>query len=46
GDISAASRLKVLTGAFAGSMLNIIGIPLPDAKRTRLEILAKVGTEK
>lgn len=46
GDISAASRLKVLTGAFAGSTLNIIGIPLPDAKRTRLEILAKVGTEK
>ncbi|EEQ2457791.1 TPA: phage head closure protein [Escherichia coli] len=46
GDISAASRLKVLTGAFAGSTLNIIGIPLPDAKRTRLEILAKVDTEK
>ncbi|HBR5479328.1 TPA: phage head closure protein [Klebsiella pneumoniae] len=45
-DITAASRLKVLTGPFAGSTLNIIGPPVPDAEGTRLEILCKTGTEK
>lgn len=45
-DITAASRLKVLTGAFAGSTLNIIGPPIPDSAMTRLEILCKQGTEK
>lgn len=45
-DISAASRLKVLTGAFAGVTLNIIGPPIPDTGMTRLEILCKQGTEK
>ncbi|XWJ92930.1 phage head closure protein [Phytobacter ursingii] len=45
-DITAASRLKVLTGAFAGATLNIIGPPVPDTGMTRLEILCKQGTEK
>jgi head-tail adaptor len=44
-DITAANRLKVLTGPFAGSTLNIIG-PIPDSEGTRLEILCKTGTEK
>lgn len=45
-DIFASSRLKILTGAFAGSTLNIIGPPVPDTGMTRLEILCKQGTEK
>jgi head-tail adaptor len=45
-DITAANRLKVLTGPFAGSTLNIIGTPIPDSEGTRLEILCKTGTEK
>lgn len=45
-DITAASRLKVLTGPFKGATLNIIGPPIPDTKATRLEILCKTGGEK
>lgn len=45
-DITAANRLKVLTGPFADSTLNIIGPPIPDSEGTRLEILCKTGTEK
>ncbi|EGK3057066.1 head-tail adaptor protein, partial [Escherichia coli] len=30
----------------AGRVLNIIGQPLPDAARTRLEILCREGAEK
>ncbi|MFY3529448.1 head-tail adaptor protein, partial [Escherichia coli] len=45
-DITAANRLKVLTGPFAGATLNIIGPPIPDSGMTRLEILCKQGTEK
>lgn len=45
-DITAASRLKVLTGPFAGTTINVVGPPVPDAKRTRLEILCKQGAEK
>lgn len=45
-DITAANRLKVLTGPFAGGTLNIIGPPIPDSEGTRLEILCKTGTEK
>ena len=45
-DITAANRLKVLSGAFAGSTLNIIGPPIPDQGMSRLEILCKLGTEK
>ncbi|HCJ2427799.1 TPA: phage head closure protein, partial [Klebsiella pneumoniae] len=45
-DITAANRLKVLTGPFSGATLNIIGPPIPDSGMTRLEILCKQGTEK
>ncbi|QJG45916.1 phage head closure protein [Escherichia coli] len=45
-DITAANRLKVLTGPFAGATLNIIGPPIPDSGMTRLEILCKQGAEK
>ena len=45
-DITAANRLKVLTGQFAGATLNIIGPPIPDSGMTHLEILCKQGTEK
>ncbi|HBZ0708490.1 TPA: head-tail adaptor protein [Klebsiella pneumoniae] len=45
-DITAASRLKVLTGPFAGALLSVIGPPIPDAGMTKLEILCKQGTEK
>lgn len=45
-DVTAASRLKVLTGPFKGEVLNIIGPPIPDSKATRLEILCKNGAEK
>ncbi|WP_459178501.1 head-tail adaptor protein, partial [Citrobacter freundii] len=45
-DVTAASRLKVLTGPFKGAVLNIIGPPIPDSKATRLEILCKNGAEK
>lgn len=38
-DVTAASRLKVLTGAFKGAILNIDGPPIPDARSSRLEIL-------
>ena len=45
-DINATSRIKVNTGPLAGRVLNIIGQPLPDAARTRLEILCREGAEK
>ncbi|GJH97449.1 hypothetical protein ECZC10_52970 [Escherichia coli] len=38
-DVTAASRLKVLTGAFKGAILNIDGPPIPDARSSGLEIL-------
>ncbi|MFK3751374.1 head-tail adaptor protein, partial [Escherichia coli] len=45
-DINATSRIKVSTGPLAGRVLNIIGQPLPDVARTRLEILCREGAEK
>ena len=45
-DITAASRLRVMTGAFKGAILNIIGPPIPDSRGVQLEILCKQGTEK
>lgn len=45
-DVTAASRLKVLTGPFKGAVLNIISPPIPDSKATMLEILCKNGAEK
>ncbi|HGO5397577.1 TPA: phage head closure protein [Klebsiella oxytoca] len=45
-DITAASRFAVLSGPFKDAVLNVIGRPIPDAKRTMLEILCKEGAEK
>ncbi|MDU1652736.1 MAG: phage head closure protein [Leclercia adecarboxylata] len=45
-DITAASRLIVVTGPLKGAVLNIIGPPIPDAKGVQLEILCKQGSEK
>lgn len=44
-DITAASRLKVINGPFAGAVLAINGPPIPDTTGTRLEILCKQGVE-
>lgn len=45
-DISAASRLRVLSGAFKGAVLNVVGPPVPDARCIQLEILCRQGAEK
>lgn len=45
-DITAASRLKVLTGPYKGQTLEVTGPPIPDAKSTRLEILCKQGVKR
>ncbi|MEG5552855.1 phage head closure protein [Enterobacter hormaechei] len=45
-DITAASRLRVMTGPLKGAILNIIGPPIPDSRGVQLEILCKQGTEK
>lgn len=42
-DISAASRLIVLTGPYKGLTLDVVGPPIPGEKGTRLEILCKQG---
>ncbi|WP_405125381.1 phage head closure protein (plasmid) [Pseudomonas marginalis] len=45
-DITAACRIKVVTGPLKGSILNIIGPPIPDSRGIQLEILCKQGAEK
>lgn len=45
-DISSASRIRVLSGAYKGDVMNVIGPPIPDPTRTQLEILCKQGGEK
>ena len=45
-DISSASRIRVLSGAYKGDVLNVIGPSIPDPTRTQLEILCKQGGEK
>lgn len=42
-DISASSRLKVISGAFKGQLLEVTGPPIPDSGRVQLEILCKEG---
>ncbi|MEJ8326033.1 phage head closure protein [Kosakonia sacchari] len=44
-DVSASSRLKVLSGAFKGLILEVTGPPIPDAGCTQLEILCKQGVK-
>ena len=45
-DITAASRFRVMTGPFKGTILNIVGPPIPDSRGIQLEILCKQGIEK
>ncbi|EDU1088608.1 phage head closure protein [Salmonella enterica] len=45
-DVTAASRLRVLTGPYKGAILNVIGQPIPDSRGIQLEILCKQGAEK
>lgn len=42
-DVTAASRLMVITGPFKGQTLDVTGPPVPDSKGKQLEILCKQG---
>lgn len=42
-DITASSRLKVLTGPFKGKVMEVSGTPIPDERMTILEVLCKQG---
>ena len=44
-DVTAASRLKCITGPFKGMILDVTGEPIPDARTTQLEILCKQGVK-
>lgn len=45
-DITAASRIRVVSGPFKSALLNIVGPPIPDSRGIQLEILCKRGAEK
>ncbi|EOB2196741.1 head-tail adaptor protein, partial [Escherichia coli] len=45
-EITAASRLHVLSGPWCDHVLNVVGVPVPDATGGRLEILCRLGGEK
>ncbi|HGW2644826.1 TPA: head-tail adaptor protein, partial [Escherichia coli] len=45
-EITAASRLHVLSGPWRDRILNVVGVPVPDATGGRLEILCRLGGEK
>lgn len=45
-NITAASRLHVLSGPYRGCVLNVVGAPVPDENGERLEIMCKSGSEK
>ncbi len=42
-EITAASRLHVLSGPWRDHVLNVVGVPVPDATGGRLEILCRLG---
>ena len=44
-DISASSRLKVISGAFKHQVLEVTGPPIPDSGLEQLEILCKQGVK-
>ncbi|WP_343711192.1 phage head closure protein [Kosakonia radicincitans] len=44
-DISASSRLKVISGAFKDHQLEVTGPPIPDSGLEQLEILCKQGVK-
>lgn len=45
-DITAASRIRVVSGPFKSALLNIVSPPIPDLRGIQLEILCKRGAEK
>lgn len=45
-EITAASRLHVLSGPWRDRILNVVGLPVPDTTGGRLEILCRLGGEK
>ncbi|WP_140920889.1 phage head closure protein [Limnobaculum xujianqingii] len=45
-DVKASSRLLCLTGPFRGSVLDIVGQPIPNKKGSHLEILCKQGVKR
>lgn len=45
-EITAESRLHVLSGPWRDHVLNVVGVPVPDATGGRLEILCRLGGEK
>jgi SPP1 family predicted phage head-tail adaptor len=45
-DISASSRLKVISGAFRDQLLEVAGPPIPDSGLEQLEILCKQGVKQ
>ncbi|PTA87459.1 head-tail adaptor protein [Kosakonia sp. H7A] len=44
-DITAASKLKVLTGPYKGQVLDVAAPPIADSKGSQLEILCKQGVK-
>lgn len=44
-DITAASRLNIITGPFKGETLEVAGPPIPDDRMTILEILCRQGVK-
>lgn len=44
-DITAASKLKVLTGPYKGQILDVAAPPVADSKGSQLEILCKQGVK-
>ena len=44
-DITAASKLKVLTGPYKGQILDVAAPPIADSKGSQLEILCNQGVK-
>lgn len=44
-DITAASKLRVLTGPYKGQILDVTAPPIADSKGSQLEILCKQGVK-
>ena len=44
-DVTASSRIRVITGSYKGQTLDVAGPPIPDEKGSQLEILCKQGVK-
>lgn len=45
-DIVASSRIYCESGSYKGMLLEVSGPPIPDARRTKMEILCKQGVQQ